>query len=36
VGRHFQYYRYMGPDWMEDPASAAVWRVILDILDAER
>jgi starch phosphorylase len=31
----YLYYRYLGPVWMEDPDSAAVWRGILDIPDAE-
>ncbi|MFZ5585914.1 MAG: alpha-glucan family phosphorylase [Thermodesulfobacteriota bacterium] len=29
------YYRYLGPAWMEDPDSAAVWKLIDQIPDAE-
>ncbi len=31
----YLYYRYLGPAWMEDPDSHAVWKAILDIPDAE-
>jgi starch phosphorylase len=31
----YLYYRYLGPEWNEDPDSAAVWARVLDMPDSE-